>query len=164
MQSMRIPYLSIWAATALLTGLSCPSDAHNGAAAIAVPVEGITIDGDLSDWPEDMVRYPILFREFGEPLKGQEDFQGVFRVGYQPQENALYVAVEVEDESVVKETRGAVSWNTQETCEIYVEVSHNSGNISQYYLWGSTRGAWSGKREDIEDIEDKVQWEEGAYV
>ena len=27
--------------------------------AIAVPVEGITIDGDLSDWPQDMVRYPI---------------------------------------------------------------------------------------------------------
>ncbi len=31
-----------------------PTHAHNGAVAIAVPVEGITVDGDLSDWPEGL--------------------------------------------------------------------------------------------------------------
>ena len=35
-----------------------PVQAHNGAVAIAVPVEGITVDGDLSDWPEEMVMSP----------------------------------------------------------------------------------------------------------
>ncbi len=34
----------------LLTALSCPAAAHNGAVAIAVPLEGIVVDGDLSDW------------------------------------------------------------------------------------------------------------------
>ena len=42
-----------------------PTQAHNGAVAIAVPVVGITIDGDLSDWPEDMTRYPIQRFEYG---------------------------------------------------------------------------------------------------
>ena len=38
-----------------------PDLAHNGAVVIAVPVEGITLDGDLSDWPEDMTAnaYPV---------------------------------------------------------------------------------------------------------
>ncbi len=35
-----------------LTALLRPVRAHNGAVAIAVPVEGIVVDGDLSDWPE----------------------------------------------------------------------------------------------------------------
>ena len=34
--------------------------AHNGAVAIAMPVEGIVIDGELSDWPEGMRQYPIV--------------------------------------------------------------------------------------------------------
>ena len=33
-----------------LTALLRPLSAHNGAVAIAVPVEGIVVDGDLSDW------------------------------------------------------------------------------------------------------------------
>lgn len=44
--------------------------AHNGAVAIAVPVAGITIDGDFSDWPAEMRRYPILLQEDGGRLKG----------------------------------------------------------------------------------------------
>jgi hypothetical protein len=36
----------------LLLLLAVPLSAHNGAVAIAVPVEGIVVDGDLSDWPE----------------------------------------------------------------------------------------------------------------
>jgi len=36
-----------------LTAFLPPLSAHNGAVAIAVPVEGIMVDGDLSDWPEE---------------------------------------------------------------------------------------------------------------
>ena len=36
----------------LLLLLAVPLSAHNGAVAIAVPVEGIVVDGDLGDWPE----------------------------------------------------------------------------------------------------------------
>ena len=38
----------------LLTVFLRPLSAHNGAVAIAVPVEGIVVDGDLSDWRADM--------------------------------------------------------------------------------------------------------------
>lgn len=94
--------------------LSRPTLAHNGAMAIAVPVKGIKVDGDLSDWPAGMRRYPIARPEFGDKPKGPADFQGEFRIGYNSQENALYVAVEVQDESVVKEAAGGVNFYPQE--------------------------------------------------
>ena len=31
-----------------------PLYGHSGAVAVAVPIAGITLDGDLSDWPEGM--------------------------------------------------------------------------------------------------------------
>ena len=45
MRTTRALYTSLL----LLAALSRPSGAHNGAVAIAVPVEGIVVDGDLSD-------------------------------------------------------------------------------------------------------------------
>ena len=99
--------------------------AHNGAVAIAVPVEGIVVDGDFTDWPEDMVRYPISRLEYGVRPTDAEDFQAFFRVGLNLQENALYLAIEVDDESMVVDTEEHnPSWNTQDGCEVYVKVMH----------------------------------------
>ena len=87
-----------------LLSLSLPAAAHNRAVAIAVPVEGITIDGDFSDWPETMVRYPIALPVYGDSPEDEEDFQSSFRIGYSESENALYLAVEMADESAVIDT------------------------------------------------------------
>ena len=57
--------LILWVLGLSLLGRSFPAAAHNGALAIAVPVEGIEIDGDFSDWPQDMRRYPIALAEDG---------------------------------------------------------------------------------------------------
>ena len=74
-----------------------PAYAHNGALAIAAPLSGITIDGDLSDWPEDLERYPISMPEFGVRPRNAEDLQAAFRLGYNLTEKALYIAVEVQE-------------------------------------------------------------------
>ena len=52
-----------------LTAFLQPLSADNGAVAIAVPVEGIVVDGDLSDWPEEVPWLPVeLFFLEGHPL------------------------------------------------------------------------------------------------
>ena len=63
-------YLALRAVALLVLGLSGPAVAHNGAVAIAVPVEGIAIDGDLSDWPEGLVRYPVALHVYGDKPEG----------------------------------------------------------------------------------------------
>ena len=49
--SISILHRSLCSALLLLTALTSPSVAHNGAGAIAVPVEGIVVDGQFDDWP-----------------------------------------------------------------------------------------------------------------
>ncbi len=66
----------------LLLPLAVPLSAHNGAVAIAVPVEGIVVDGDLSDWPEGIKSYPIHELIGGdEPLEAS-DIEAELRVAY----------------------------------------------------------------------------------
>jgi len=47
--------------------------ASNGTLAIAVPVEGITVDGHLLDWPEGMTAYPIQLQGHGSAPTGPAD-------------------------------------------------------------------------------------------
>ena len=149
---MYNPFLATYLLVLTLVLWPTVVEAHNGAVAIAVPVAGITIDGDFSDWPTEMRRYPILHRKDGVRLKNAEDFQGSFRVGYNATENTLYVAVEVQDESTVIDTTAGSPW-TQDGCAVYVEPGHREEDTppAQYGLWGNTRSVdGTGRTEDVE--------------
>ena len=76
-----------------------------------------------------MRQYPIRLKEIGDRLQGAEDFAAFFRVGYSAAENALYVAVEVDDDSVLEETE-ETAWWTHDRCEIYVETGHEAGHVA----------------------------------
>ncbi|MBT4503662.1 MAG: response regulator [Gemmatimonadetes bacterium] len=121
-----------------------PAYAHNGALAIAAPLSGITIDGDLSDWPEDLERYPISMPEFGVRPRNAEDLQAAFRLGYNLTEKALYIAVEVQDESVVV-LPGSRTWNNQDGCDIHIDLEHRDDQspVRQYALWGDARNVFA---------------------
>ena len=137
-----------------LLALSFPAHAHNGAVAIAVPLEGITIDGDLGDWPEGMRRYPIRLTRVGPGPVDAADFQAAFRVGYHARENVLYLAVEVEDESTVIDTTTGAQWDPQDGLDVFVKGPHAIGDKAlarQYVLWGYTRREFGeAKRSDAE--------------
>jgi len=47
-------------AAVLLHLTALPARAHSGRVALARPLQDIVIDGDLTDWPADLERYPIL--------------------------------------------------------------------------------------------------------
>ncbi|MFT5090086.1 MAG: ligand-binding sensor domain-containing protein [Planctomycetota bacterium] len=85
----------------LLLLCALPVAAHNGQVALAYPVENIALDGDLSDWPADFVSYPIDTPRGGSLPLDANDFEGSFRIGYNLEENALYLAVKMRDESMV---------------------------------------------------------------
>ena len=112
------------------------AQAHNGAVALAVPVEGIVVDGDLSDWPDDLVRHPITRSEYGVPPVDSADLSASFRIGYDPT-GTLYIAIEVTDESIVIDTSDEVRWNSGDGCDVYLAVSHREGPtaIAQYAVY-----------------------------
>ena len=109
--------------------------AHNGVVATAVNIDGITIDGDFSDWPEGLEKYPIKDPAFGEPPTDEFDFDAYYRIGYNEVQQVLYVAVTVQDDHTVIDTTDM--WNTQDGCEIYAYLNHLEVPSS------SERGAYS---------------------
>jgi CubicO group peptidase (beta-lactamase class C family) len=125
-------------APTILVGLH-PAYGQNGAVGIAYPVaERITVDGDLGDWPKGLQPYTIGRVEYGDKLRGEDDLEAHFRLAYNPKERALYVAVEVRDDSVVVGGPGEISWNTQDGCELFIDAAHagNGSPVIQYARYG----------------------------
>jgi hypothetical protein len=94
--------------------------------ALAYPVEGIQIDGNLADWPGHLPWYPVGFRLFGPPTD-PEDCSARFRVGYSEAENALYVAVDVQDEERAAVGRFPLMVWTNELAVVVVEIKTARG-------------------------------------
>ena len=67
---------------------SSPTYGQNGAVGIAYPAKGITVDGDLGDWPKGLQTYPIERVEFGDKLAGKDDLKAHFRIAYNAGERA----------------------------------------------------------------------------
>jgi ligand-binding sensor domain-containing protein/methyl-accepting chemotaxis protein len=133
---------------------------HNGAVAIALPVEGIELDGDLGDWPAHLPRQSVALAEYGAWPLDSNDFRADFRAAYSPSENALYLAIEVVDDSVIEDTTATRSWDSEDGCEIYLDVEHgDQSTASQYTLRGlaSSEGKNINKRQKV-----TARWQRGA--
>ena len=131
---------------ALIT--SCTESARNASVlsdevvAYILPIkEQITIDGDLSEWPGKMTRYPIQNLELGDSLYSDTDYSGSFRIGYDLKQNVILIGVEVTDQSSVKDTTGYSNWNTQDGAEMYLDEMYlKSGSpVTQYSAYGDER-------------------------
>ncbi|MBT3343536.1 MAG: hypothetical protein HN404_11110 [Gemmatimonadetes bacterium] len=108
--------------------------AHNGAVAIAVPVAGIVIDGDLSDWPQDLTRYPIALVGTGSNAHDPQDLQASFRIGYSAEEGALFVGIEVQDESTIIDSSVTRNWDTEDGCEIFIDWVHGDSSVARQHV------------------------------
>jgi ligand-binding sensor domain-containing protein/signal transduction histidine kinase len=140
MLSASVP-LRRWLLASLV--LSGPAWAHNGGLALAMPVAGIALDGDLADWPASARRYPIALTGYGMRPRNEADYRGDFRIGYNTAENALYLAVEVRDESAVIDSVVPSSWDTQDGCEVYLDLAHADDSPAiQYVVFGEYRGSF----------------------
>ncbi|MFC1606459.1 response regulator [Candidatus Latescibacterota bacterium] len=120
--------LSLLFLISLISMFSTPVHAHNGSVALAYPIDNILIDGDLSDWPDTIIRQSITRPEYGDIPINTADYLGTFMVGYNSGENALYIAVEVVDDSMINNPK-VIDWNTEDRCEIYLEQNHGKQSV-----------------------------------
>jgi serine phosphatase RsbU (regulator of sigma subunit)/ligand-binding sensor domain-containing protein len=113
--------------------LAQPLCAHSGFVAIAVPVEGIVVDGDLSDWPDQ-----VTSNSTSPHL--DDDLSASFRLGFDAHKERLYVAVEVTDDHRVSSAPRGSSWDAQDGCQVSIG-SHGGTDTSviQYAVWGDRR-------------------------
>jgi hypothetical protein len=99
----------------------------------APALSGITIDGDLKDWPPAMPRHTIAHMQSVPPRNGpgglehaffatSPDLSAAFSVGYDPKEQVVYVAVIVRDDTLIVGNTSA--WDT-DSVKIYINGLHS---------------------------------------
>ena len=145
------PPASPWSFSAvwlLLTAFAV--GAHNGEVALVAPMGSITVDGDFADWPQDLPRYPIVLKGGGELPRDARDLTASFRIGYAAEDNALYLAIEVEDESVVIAAEATPSgwsdWDAEDGCEIVLHAQHQDpvARVVQLVVYGDDAKVFIG--------------------
>ena len=151
------PTLRVVVLVAALAVFPRVATGHNGAVAVALPLPQIVVDGDLADWPE-RTRYQVSRAEYGDRPQGEADLNAFFRVGFTTSPAALYLALEVEDESVIIDDSPDRDWNTEDGCEIYLDLGHADGIASQFAL----RGEGTPQQQAQGKAPDRVAWSRTA--
>ena len=98
--------------------------AHNGSIAYAYPLGRITVDGDFSDWPKHIEKYPIAMHLSDAKPKDDADFSGFFQIGYSQDNQSLYLAFTITDDHFMEDTSKDVRWNTQDGLEVSIDGRH----------------------------------------
>ena len=115
--SWRVVLLALW----LVLGPTLTTRAQDSGVALAYPVSGIKIDGDFSDWPTGLPTYAMGVIVMGPAPFDADDFTGAFRVGYSEPENALYVAMQIQDADREEPWAGPVDVFPEETAALCVK-------------------------------------------
>ena len=99
--------------------------AHSGNAFVAEPVhEEITVDGDLSDWPET-AEYDLSVPYLFDGTPDTPDYTGRFRVACDHERGLLYVGVQIIDDVVTLESP-VENWRARDACEIFLTLEHSA--------------------------------------
>ena len=110
----------------LLWGIPAVSYANNGQKALAYPVQGITIDGHISDWPATFKKYYIERSQNRFSPIDRTDFYAHFMVGYNLESQSLYLVVEVTDDSHVTDASIEANHLNQDAHLLYLDIQHET--------------------------------------
>ena len=106
----------------------------------APALTGIAIDGNLEDWPAAMPRYAIknvhnlpTYYGYnglaGADLSTSPDLGAAFSVGYDPNEQVIYLAVIVRDDKPIV---GHIQFWDTDAIEVYVDGRHSETSLPSF--------------------------------
>ena len=137
--------------------------ADNGEVAYSRPVEGLVIDGNADDWPDDAQPYPID-RKWKEDLDvSSDDFSATFKSGFNSQKKEIYFLVEVHDESHVVDRQldgeHQERWQFFDTCILYLDTQHSpKGSGAQIFLNFGNQRTTIGKENAWDPATKSATW------
>jgi CubicO group peptidase (beta-lactamase class C family) len=117
-----LPYALLYLLCYLLPS---PTYADNGARAFVFPLTGVTVDGDLRDWPATLKRYAVDYYHFGAEADGADDLNAYWQAGYDAAGQSLYLAVSVTDDDYVK-TPDNDHYDSHDFQVVYLDFLHTS--------------------------------------
>ncbi|NKB71484.1 MAG: hypothetical protein GKR89_30805 [Candidatus Latescibacteria bacterium] len=158
---IKLPF-RCWLPLLIILLASAPANAHNGTLALAQRLQDITLDGDLGDWPADATHYDLRFAHDGDPLTSGDDLRAYYMVGFDRDAQILYVAVDVQDDSLVPIQPPQGTYNSQDGCELYLHLRHQEWSAPvQYFFRGQNRGVYGAG--SMDDFQVEVVWHNTGY-
>lgn len=129
----------------------------------AKPLSGITIDGDVSDWPEESVSYPIKNKMWGDDVASSEDLNASFKVGYSRAENAIVMAIVIDDDDTVVNENP--TWGNQDTYSFYVNEQYKirGSGVVRYTIASNFKDATDPADNWDTMLEKYISWERLKY-
>lgn len=116
--------------------------------AMAFPMESPTIDGSLADWPADLNKYAIESRS-GLVNQNSADFSATFMVGYNVDQQEIYVAVEVLDDQHVGVEEP--NFDLQDQALLYLDKHHNMNGGAPIY--------WAKGEKELQTMRHPEGWD-----
>ncbi|GLQ21918.1 serine hydrolase domain-containing protein [Algimonas porphyrae] len=117
--------------------------ADNGELAYAFDAPSIKVDGDLSDWPEDVIRYDLDRQLIG-------DVDAYFQVAYNASEGAVYIGLSVGDDIHIASEDSLDTLNLKDSHILYLDPYHSKN--------GSAPFAFSAAGDDVTPVIDDESW------
>ena len=140
--------------------LVCEINAQNYEPAIAVPVSGISIDGNLTDWPKGLKSYEIGNLGFGE-LEDDKDCEATFMVAYNSAEKSIYLGVEVIDSKIVS-SNSDNNIDLLDYMLLYLDPIHNpnGGSSLLFQAGGNLKEKFPAKPKSWNPYSPELTWED----
>jgi RNA polymerase sigma factor (sigma-70 family) len=122
-----------------------PPPATRNPSAVAYALSGITIDGRLDDWPQNLRLYPIrnqLMKNESyntEERHTRQESDAYFMVGYDREADLIYLAVVVPDQDVIAKPGGATG---TDAVEAYIDGMFSDRTLNEPFQdWQQTLDA-----------------------
>ncbi|MDW3195650.1 MAG: serine hydrolase [Cytophagales bacterium] len=155
-------FLTFWTCSLLLLGQNKQSTT-NQFITYAYPITDISIDGDLSDWPEEAVVIAVKNKLWGADLNAESDLTATFQTGYSLKENALYFGMVIKDDDLIKKDEPA--WNNQDTYSFYVNEQYDlkGSGIVRYTMAENFKDQTNPAQHWDPLLQDYISWEKVDY-
>ena len=147
------------AACASIALLVTNASADNGALALVRAIDPPSIDGDASDWPDELNRFELPYSYQGNDPTGPEDCSVELRVALAPDGARLFVLAEVVDESHVVDTDA--EWDQQDRHLLYVDTRHSPrGSCPVSYAATDLERALGGSDWSWDPALEEASWDD----
>ena len=95
--------------------------------AFIYPLDNIKIDGNLSDWAQDITTYSLRALS-----QGDSTTQAIVQMGYVKNDNSLIIGLSYFDESIIEDE--LLDWLDQDSYSFYIDEEHqvNSSGVNRY--------------------------------
>ena len=91
--------------------------------AMAKEIKPITVDGNLNDWPKDLIKHQINKLFWGDEIKKEQDAKAYFKVAYNLRENSMYLAIIVEDDERISSAEKP--FYEQDAYSMFIDEQHD---------------------------------------